>query len=112
MNRLPLNEALGAFRSLSAAAEPATRRAYDALRDLGSRRPALALAAAALLLVGTVGAVNAEARQRRAAAERRAASAYSSEDARKQADAYRRYQDYEYVKRIGPITGPMYSNKW
>lgn len=26
--------------------------------------------------------------------------------------AYKKYQDYQYVKIMGPITGPMYSSKW
>ena len=80
--------------------------------DFAARRPraALAVTIAALLLSGTC-----IAQARRAAAERRAAvaAAAASDDAmRRQAEAYRRYQDYEYVKRVGPITGPWYSNKW
>jgi uncharacterized membrane protein len=33
-------------------------------------------------------------------------------DAERQAKAWKAYNDYEYVKRTGPITGPMYSTKW
>jgi hypothetical protein len=37
---------------------------------------------------------------------------YTDSDAERQAKAWKAYNDYEYVKRTGPITGPMYSTKW
>ena len=88
-------------------------RLVTVLTDFAAQRPRIAGVVAVVALLLIVGANFAQARREAARrAEATAAAAASNDAMRKQAEAYKRYQDYEYVKRVGPITGPWYSNKW
>ena len=104
----PLVVIITTAASLTAVAFRQFGKLVVVLAGFAAQRPRTAgvMAVAALLLIAGANVVQA----RRAAARR--AEAMAAAASAKSMDAYRRYQDYEYVKRVGPITGPWYSNKW
>jgi hypothetical protein len=95
--------------TLRAAFDGATAAAHAALRARVARRPLAALVLGGLVALWAAGACVAQVRH---AVTARSAARASRSGTAEWADAYRRYQDYEYVKRVGPITGPWYSGKW